>query len=325
MVLERLTCDIVLDTNVILLCIIFLLILLLFFIDKTRFIKYSNTVLGKFFVLCFIISFSYVHIGIGITIVSIVIIYYKYYGYINTIDEIDYLDGIDCIYWINLDRSIDRRKHMEEMFMDPVFSGKPIKRISAEDGTSIVLRDKIMMKNKKNTNLEYACLVSHLNTIKIFSETEYDIALIFEDDVTLEFKQFWKKSLKTIIDDAPSDWEIIQLCYITKQVLTYDYTLNNYKKNKYGDIASMAAYIIKNSSAKKFIHDTYDPETEGYKLLDYHTHEADHYIYKCLRTYTYKYPYFIYPTDNDSTLHPEDLNSHIKSKLKLIHMYESIG
>jgi GR25 family glycosyltransferase involved in LPS biosynthesis len=178
------------------------------------------------------------------------------------------------------------------------------------------------MKNKRNTNVEYACLISHLNTIKQFSETEYDTALIFEDDVTLEFKPFWKKSLKKIINDAPNDWEIIQLCYITQQQLTNEYTLNNYKKNRYGGIASMAAYIINNNAAKKFINETYNPDTKRYRLLDYHTHEADHYLYKCLRTYTYKYPYFIYPTDNNSTLHPEDLNSHIRSKLQLERMYK---
>jgi GR25 family glycosyltransferase involved in LPS biosynthesis len=156
-----------------------------------------------------------------------------------------------------------------------------------------------------------------LNAIKTFSETEYDIALIFEDDVTLEFKRFWKGSLKQIIENAPPDWEIIQLCYNTTQILTSEYTLNNYKKNNYGGIACMAAYIINNNAAKKFINDTYDQETKRYKLLDYHTHEADHYLYKCLRTYTYKYPYFIYPTNNNSTLHPEDLSSHIRSKLQL--------
>ena len=46
----------------------------------------------------------------------------------------DYLDGIDAIYWINLDRSVDRRQRMEKMFEDPVFAEKKIIRISAVDG-----------------------------------------------------------------------------------------------------------------------------------------------------------------------------------------------
>jgi hypothetical protein len=45
----------------------------------------------------------------------------------------DYLEGIDVIYWINLDRSPDRRKRMKKMFKDPAFKGKKIIRISAVD------------------------------------------------------------------------------------------------------------------------------------------------------------------------------------------------
>jgi GR25 family glycosyltransferase involved in LPS biosynthesis len=300
--------------------IVIFISILLFYINQKVFIKYSNTALGKLLVIIFIILCTHIHIGLGICMLVLVILYYKIYDtYTN---NTNYLDGIDCIYWINLDRSTDRKQKMENMFTDPIFSGKPIKRIEAVDGKNVVLQDKIKMKNKRNSDLEYACLISHLNAIKMFSETEYDIALIFEDDVTLEFKKFWKTSLKQIIENAPADWEIIQLCYNTTQVLTKDYTLNNYKRDNYGGIACMAAYIINNNSAKKFINETYDPLSKRYKLLDYHTHEADHYLYKCLRTYTYKYPYFIYPTDNTSTLHPEDLSSHVRSKLQLVQMYE---
>lgn len=294
--------------------------ILLFYINQKVFITYSNTALGKLLVIGFIILSTHIHIGLGICILILVILYYKIYD--NNTHAINYLDGIDCIYWINLDRSTDRKQKMEEMFTDPIFSGKPIKRIEAVDGKTVVLRDKIKMENKRNSDLEYACLISHLNAIKTFSETEYDTALIFEDDVTLEFKKFWKTSLKQIIENAPPDWEIIQLCYITSSTINSDYKLNNYKINQYGNIASMAAYIINNSTAKKFMNDTYDVNTKRYKLLDYHTHEADHYLYKCLRTYTYKYPYFIYPTDNTSTLHPEDLSSHIRSKLQLERIYK---
>jgi len=300
--------------------VIFITILLLFYINEKIFVKYSNTVLGKLFAIVYISLCSYLHIGVGIGVLLLVILYYKDYG--NNVSDINYLDGIDCIYWINLDRSIDRKQRMEHMFTDPIFSGKPIKRIEAVDGKTVILQDKIKMKNKRNTNLEYACLISHLNAIKTFSETEYNTALIFEDDVTLEFKGFWKTSLKQIIENAPTDWEIIQVCYNTTQTLTSEYTLNNYKNNNYGGIACMAAYIINNKAAKKFIYDTYDIQTKRYKLLDYHTHEADHYLFKCLRTYTYKYPYFIYPTDNTSTLHPEDLASHVRSKLQLERMYK---
>ena len=266
-------------------------------------------------------------IGLGIAIaIMISVVKLIMYSCDKKIKEkIKYLDGIDCIYWINLDRSIDRKRKMEEMFSNPIFLGKPIQRIEAIDGKTTTLHDKMQMKYKRNSNLEYACLLSHLKAIKTFSETDCKNAIIFEDDVTLEFKPFWKKTLKEIIDNAPPDWEIIQLCYNTTSTLIDDYTLNNYKKNYYGPIACMAAYIINNKSAKKFMNKTYNPLNNKYKLHDYHTHEADHYLYKCLRTYTYKYPYFIYPTENNSTLHPEDLDSHIQSKMKLEEMYKKMN
>ena len=53
-------------------------------------------------------------------------------------------------------------------------------------------------------------------------------------------------------------------------------------------------------------------------------HEADHYLYIKLKTYTYKYPYFIYKTDNNSFIHPEHIAPfHNTSKNKIIQMYNS--
>jgi GR25 family glycosyltransferase involved in LPS biosynthesis len=264
--------------------------------------------------------------GLGFITIILILIFYKLYGYDSwsVYQGNDFLDGIDIIYWINLERSKDRKTTMEQMFQDPIFFGKPIERIEAIDGKNDEVYNQLDIKTKKNTKLEYACLLSHLKAIKTFSESTYNTALIFEDDVTLEFKKFWRSTLRTIIENAPSDWEIIQLCYITSGTLQADYTLNNYKRNRYGGIASMAAYIINHKAANKFINETYNPITQKYKLEDYHTHEADHYLYKCLRTYTYRYPYFIYPTENTSTLHPEDLSSHLRSKIKQEYMYNRL-
>lgn len=309
--------------DTIIISVIFIFILLLLFLkNKDIFILYSNTVLGKLLLISIILFFSKIHIGLGCLSIILILLYYKLNGYDYwSIHETELLDGIDCIYWINLKRSKDREKTMNKMFQDPIFFGKPIERIEAIDGKEDQVYDKLDIKTKKNTKLEYACLLSHLKAIKTFSDSTYETALIFEDDITLEFKRYWRRTIKSIIQNAPPDWEIIQLCYITSGTLIYDYTLNNYQKDHYGGIASMAAYVINHKAAKKLIKDTYDPLTEKYKLKDYHTHEADHYLYKCLRTYTYKYPYFIYPTENTSTLHPDDLSSHIRSKMKQEKMY----
>jgi GR25 family glycosyltransferase involved in LPS biosynthesis len=299
-----------------------------YFLNKEYFIQYSNTGLGKFIAVLLIIFYAIIHIGAGIFSLIFVLSYYKFNGYDswNLFSSIDFLDGIDIVYYINLNRSKERKETMEKMFQDTVFLGKPIQRIQAIDGKDPgePVFDKLVLNQKLNTKLEYACFLSHLTAIRTFAESAlYENALILEDDVTLEFKKFWKKSLRTIIDEAPADWEIIQLCYITGGVLRADYTLNNYQRNRYGGIASMAAYIINKKAAQKLMTEMYDPVSGKYTVRDYHTHEADHYLYKVLKTYVYKWPYFIYPTVNTSTLHPEDLNSHIRSKLRLEYMYNS--
>lgn len=311
-----------------LLSIISIFLIVFFNINKEVFINYSNTGLGKLIAILLIVFYAIFNIGAGIFILIIVLSYYKLHGYDswNILSSLDFLDGIDIIYYINLDRSKDRKANMEKIFQDPIFIGKPIERINAFDGKdpTETIYDKLILNTKRNTKLEYACLLSHLTTIRKFSESSlYETALILEDDMTLEFKKYWRKSLRTIIDQAPADWEIIQLCYITGGTLRADYTLNNYQKNRYGGIASMGAYIINKKAAKKLMTEMYDPVSGKYTVRDYHTHEADHYLYKVLRTYVYKWPYFIYPTVNTSTLHPEDLSSHIRSKMRLEYRYNS--
>lgn len=311
-----------------LLSIISIFLILFFNINKDIFINYSNTGLGKLIAILLIVFYAIFNTGAGIFVLIIVLSYYKLHGYDswNILSSLDFLDGIDIIYYINLDRSKDRKVNMEKIFQDPIFIGKPIERINAFDGKdpTETVYDKLILNTKRNSKLEYACLLSHLTAIRKFSESSlYDTALILEDDMTLEFKKYWRKSLRTIIDQAPADWEIIQLCYITGANLRSDYTLNNYQKNRYGGIASMGAYIINKKAAKKIMTEMYDPVSGKYTVRDYHTHEADHYLYKVLRTYVYKWPYFIYPTVNTSTLHPEDLSSHIRSKMRLEYKYNS--
>jgi GR25 family glycosyltransferase involved in LPS biosynthesis len=163
-------------------------------------------------------------------------------------------------------------------------------------------------------------MLSHLETIRKFANTNLDIALIMEDDLTLEFKPYWRKSIQEIMDDAPSDWEIIQLCYITVNYKPEKFNL--YERNLNNKCVSAAAYLIKNSAARKLMDDIY--YNGKYTLEHYIIHHADCYLFKKLITYTYKYPMFIYKTKNDSLLHPEDLMEHEFSKKKIENMYNQI-
>jgi GR25 family glycosyltransferase involved in LPS biosynthesis len=235
-------------------------------------------------------------------------------------DNIKYMDGIDIIYWINLDRSTDRRKQMEAIFRDPVFQTTQIERISAVDGrNSNMVYPKLNFMYKQKNDYEYACMLSHLETIRNFSRTNYEVALIMEDDITLEFKPYWRKSVREIIENAPSDWEIIQLCYNTNNNPNL---FKLYERNTRNKTVCAGAYLINNKTAKKLINDIY--KDGKYNLEHYLIHHADCYIFSKSITYTYKYPYFIYKSNNDSLLHPEDLKSHEKSKIKVIEMYKNL-
>jgi GR25 family glycosyltransferase involved in LPS biosynthesis len=231
--------------------------------------------------------------------------------------EKDYLDGIDVIYWINLDRAKDRHKHMTDLFKDEIFKNKKIIRKKAVDYTEKNLANMMVTSDLRQTEQEYACLLSHLETIRLFSETNYKTALILEDDISLDFKQYWVKTIQEVIDGAPKDWDILKLYIKPTTIDKYKklYTLWDAKirvnyigkkfkntvpkqkiiENDYGCVA----YLINNKAAKKFIKNIY--HNKKYVLADcLKLHVSDYMIYKLLKTYVYKYPYFIFRKKNVS-------------------------
>jgi GR25 family glycosyltransferase involved in LPS biosynthesis len=227
------------------------------------------------------------------------------------IDHNKYINCVDIIYWINLDRSHIRRYNMIKLLEK--FNIQNI-RIPACDGKTITdneLYNSYIFENynskKSSTKIEYACLLSHLTTIDLFSQSSHNIALIFEDDLSLEFSVFWNKSLCQIMNDAPADWDIIMLNYVYHEKMNNLYTLN-----AKGEISSCLTYLITKKGAQKLMNKI--KILNKYKLNKKHKHTADDFIYANLITYTYKYSYFTYPNDNDSTIHNDHLNYHQISK-----------
>jgi GR25 family glycosyltransferase involved in LPS biosynthesis len=233
--------------------------------------------------------------------------------------SVDYLDGIDVIYWINLNRAKDRKKHMENIFKDEIFKNKKIIRIKAIDYKKKNLTKYFTSSSISLTEPEYACLLSHLETIRIFSESNYENALIFEDDLSIDYKKYWTKTLKQIMDEAPKDWEILKLfsfheCNEYKNEYTEWSKSIKHGYNKYNKLRTEAdwgtpSYIINKKAAKKFIHEIY--HNKKYVLKDTYKgdilkHVADYLIYKMLKTYIYKYSYFSLRDNNDTYI--QDFN-----------------
>ena len=243
---------------------------------------------------------------------------------------IHYLDGIDIVYWINLDRAKDRKKNMEQLFTDPVFQGIETKRIQAYDAkkgnarSKFVLTPDMTSRNNFVTDTEYACLYSNLESIREFSQTtDKKVALILEDDVTLEYKKYWMKSIKNIIQNAPKDWEVIKLCS-ANQKLTKLYTLWEpwQVKQEMTDCGCglksgweanwcTYAYLINHKGANKIIKELY--HHNKYVLNNEYIHVADVVVYQLLKTYIYKYPYFTNRHNNNTYI---GMNSNSKKRLQ---------
>lgn len=240
------------------------------------------------------------------------------YNLINNINEIkinrsnfDFMNNIDYIYWINLEDSIVRKKNMIHLLGN--FNIKNI-RINAVDGT---IEHNINRKYFYNidgydkypnyTNKEYAILLSHLNTIDKFimideSMLQYGVALICEDDLSLDFINYWNKDIKSIINEAPIDWDIIMLGYFSVNL--------NYNElyNKWNNEWSAISYLVNHKNMKDKIINFKKDGLWICKESDLMV--SDNYIFSKFNTYVYKYPYFTFPNNNDSTFHEDHLNYH---------------
>jgi GR25 family glycosyltransferase involved in LPS biosynthesis len=111
------------------------------------------------------------------------------------------------LYYINLDRSLDRRKFMEDQFKsNSIF----FKRISAVDGKDI----KIKYRNKctkKISHSELGCTLSHIKAIQTAYNDNCNIAVICEDDINFSLIKKWNEKLSDIVNMVKDDWHIIKL------------------------------------------------------------------------------------------------------------------
>jgi hypothetical protein len=307
--------------------------------SKDIFNEINDYSFGQYFHLiknCYFISFNN-HFNKNMTIQNIFnqittynlliryILTYNFFNksieYIN--DKIKLINNIDIIYWINLEKSIDRKKNMEELLSNIDI---PNERINAIDG---FIEDNISTKyfyEENNIypnycNKEYAILLSHLNTIYKFANIKenlkYGVAMICEDDLSFDFINYWKIDLKNIIEEAPNDWEIIMLGY---------FSLKINRKNiyeKWNNEWSAICYLINYKKIQK-INDFKKDEKWICKKTDLMV--SDNYIFSKFTTYVYKYPYMTFPNDNSSTFHIDHLNYHKLYKasnyIVLENMYE---
>jgi len=115
------------------------------------------------------------------------------------------------IYCINLERRRDRRESVQTEFTrsgfdDVEFFPATDGRVNTPDGLYI-------------TPPEYGCASSHVRVWRDMVAKGYKSALVFEDDVHL--LPNFKTKLEGILEDAPSEWDMIFLGHITPIVRQY--------------------------------------------------------------------------------------------------------
>ena len=224
-------------------------------------------------------------------------------------EKLKLINNIDKIYWINMENSKNRKKLMEKILNKIDIQNE---RFIAYDG-SINLNINSQYFYAKNgiypnfNNKEYAILLSHLSVIEKYcmtnkNENKYNIALICEDDLSLDFIKYWNKDLKTIINEAPNDWDIIMLGYFSV------YIDNKPLYKKWNNEWSAISYLVNHIGINKKLNNL--KQNNLWVCDENDLMVSDHYIFSKFNTYVYKYPYFTFPDNNNSTLHEDHLNYH---------------
>lgn len=136
-------------------------------------------------------------------------------------------------YCINLDRCPERKKVMENQFKKYNINYTFCKAIDINDISFGYKKDnkiqqeikghyrknglyfKIHVKSKsmwwKKSHGWLGCTLSHLIYIMLASQKKENIICMIEDDISFQYYNKWKKSIKSIVENAPKDWTILKL------------------------------------------------------------------------------------------------------------------
>lgn len=215
------------------------------------------------------------------------------------------------IYYINLDKSENRRNTLMNQFKR--YNIRNYKRISGVTPDIIEETNKQLFKNtcSYQTEIEFACLLSHLKSIHTAYINRDEYALILEDDIIIHRMVNYENLLKT----TPEDWEILQLHVLNA---------NLYDKDKdlwipYTDLNwSTAAYLLNRKGMINVLSacfTNYDnPNFENLQinwdtLSKIQPCVSDFIIYQIAKTYSCNDLLFRTPTV-ESTIHNDHLPTH---------------
>jgi GR25 family glycosyltransferase involved in LPS biosynthesis len=200
-------------------------------------------------------------------------------NHLNVINKVKY-------NWINMSKDVDRKTFMVGQFDKYKIQHE---RFEAVTPSSIEKSYKMRSHNsrvKKTTINEICCLASHLSVMYRELSHSNDYIAILEDDIIFN-KLFL--NVRNIIINAPTDWEILQLHHVRLDD-SYDYTKTLWLPWMRRHFCT-TFYIIKRHCAealvKKYMRFD-DAKNVTYDFSSCNdTVQADYYIYKDFKTYTF--------------------------------------
>ena len=228
------------------------------------------------------------------------------------------------LLYINLNRSIDRREWIQKDFHNHNIN---YIRIMAIDGDTIpctsagisanaytnanidididtdsdeIEKIKFIDNIRNGSNMQIACTLSHLKAIKTAYYMGIEVALILEDDTNISDIDKWTVSYASIVENAPHDWDIIQLYTSNRKILgliesgsieleKYIYHNNIANNNGINSYYSTGCYIINKKGMMNILNKYYDETTDTYILTGINV-IVEELLYRHVVTYFYTLP-----------------------------------
>ncbi|OUS08848.1 hypothetical protein A9Q96_00440 [Rhodobacterales bacterium 52_120_T64] len=160
------------------------------------------------------------------------------------------------IWLINLPKDTERRVSMETQLTDLGLSYRVFEAVDGKARHAELLDaadENAYQRNMGSTLLpgKLGVFASHLEVWKDFTESDYEFALILEDDVV--FHDDFLEALQTALS-AEDHWDLIRFNSIRAKIPVSQGTLGKYRLNAYiGPFTGNATYLIKKGVAARLL------------------------------------------------------------------------
>ena len=258
-------------------------------------------------------------------------------------EKVGFTCDIPCpVYYINMDKDVDRRQFMERQIEK--MPNVHFTRITGFNGYAIENKRNDVIKhdhaliefvNKYDemSKSEIGCTMSHLIAIKKAYKNGDEIAMICEDDILFDTCTLIKP-ISEMIENAPKNWEILQLSSFTPKEIheksknhpNTEYIRNNGKQRHY----NTACYLINRNGMETILKMTSSIHRDNFFIINKNLNfpssgTADTFIYEICVTYTIlPVPFTVDNTDNDSTIHTDHTDEHIMYSINTLSKFSEI-